>query len=60
MAKEKDKKNSNQQPDPAAEIIDLTSFFDEDIMETDILGSYTGTGLDGVDYSEPEQDPDDL
>lgn len=44
-------------------IIDLTNYLDNDIMETDVLGSYTGVPLQDSDddyYETPVQDADDL
>lgn len=44
-------------------IIDLTDYVDDDIMETDVLGSYTGVPVQHEDeeyYETPVQDADDL
>lgn len=45
------------------EVIDLTSYISPEIVDTDVLGSYTGvteeTFYDG-DIEEPVQDADDL
>lgn len=44
-------------------IIDLTDYLDDDIMETDVLGSYTGVPVQNMDddyYETPVQDADDL
>lgn len=43
-------------------VIDLTPFVDKDVMQTDVLGSYTGTPKRhrGDDMEQPVQDADDL
>lgn len=56
-------KNKNAKNKKRKEIIDLTSYIDADLVETDVLGSYTGVTegqfYDGED-EEPTQDADDL
>ena len=56
-------KNKNAKNKKRKEIIDLTSYIDADLVETDVLGSYTGGTesqfYDGED-EEPTQDADDL
>lgn len=62
-----DKKKKRQTPyneiNGVPAIIDLTDFIDEDIMDTDVLGSYTGVPRQNSDdeyYETPVQDADDL
>ncbi len=62
------KKKRNQEKNPAIYgfpdgIIDLTDYLDDDIMETDVLGSYTGVPVQNHEddyYEIPVQDADDL
>lgn len=56
------KKKKKKEPDVLPSIIDLTAYIDDDIMETDILGSYTGVPyqMDDDQYEMPTQDADDL
>lgn len=45
------------------DVINLTNYMDEDIMSTDVLGSYTGVPRQNADeeyYETPVQDADDL
>lgn len=56
----KRKKTASGQP---SGIMDLTDFVDDDIMDTDVLGSYTGVPRQNDQdeyYETPVQDADDL
>ena len=56
------KKKNKKEHESIPGVIDMTAYMDDDIIETDILGSYTGVpyqyGDDDDDY--PVQDADDL
>lgn len=61
--KKKKKQTPYQEVNGIPAIIDLTDFIDDDIMDTDVLGSYTGVPRQNADdefYETPVQDADDL
>ena len=63
LQKQNNDKSKANQKKKKKDVIDLTSYMDPDIVETDVLGSYTGVPeeqfYDGEDEV-PVQDADDL
>lgn len=60
--KKKIKRNKKEDKQTAS-IMDLNDFVDDDIMDTDVLGSYTGVPRQNDQdeyYETPVQDADDL
>lgn len=61
--KKHNEKKKNSGVENSKKVIDLTSYISPDMVNSDTLGSYTGTTKDSYEtgeYEEPEQDADDL
>lgn len=59
----KQSKNKQNRVENSKKVIDLTSYINPDMANSDNLGSYTGTTkkmYETGEYEEPEQDADDL